>query len=325
MYLLKFTDCVISKGRNYSLIIDLNRNYHIKFSNSAIEYLETILNLPYDKSSIDNSFKELIDFLLESEILFLAESPDNFPEINFKDWDYYSHITNAIVNCKPTLYAKVFEILEDLLCYNLIIDFQLDDSNIEDYLHILEKSLHNKTFDGIDLYIDLRRPINQSELDFLLNYINNNPVVYNIFLINNQFEKIHYRNNAETRVIKSIIKSYHPSNKIHINPNLNTYIESFKHNVYFNRKLFIGPLGEVKSSQESAFVFKTIDSNTSSKEILDVVASREFKKKWFITKDRIINCIECPYKRICVDSDQLVSVKKNLFERTEKCEYEFQI
>lgn len=325
MYLLKFTDCIISKGKDYSLIIDLNRNYYLKFSNTAIEYLETLLNQPYDESSIHDSFKVLINLLIESEILFLTESPDNFPEINFNNWDYYSHITHAVIECKPQLYRKVFEVLGELLCYNFIINYRIKNSEIESFFEGIELCLNDKTFDGVDIYIEVTSKPNSEEINFLLNFINKNPTVYNIFISNSEIEEVHYSNHAQTRFIKSITDSYFPLNKIHLNPNLYTYSESFRHNVYFNRKLYIGKEGQIKNSPDSDLIFGYISDSSNSINVLEIVQTKEFHEKWKITKDKIINCIGCPYNRICVDSDPLIKTAKNQYQRTEKCMYESQI
>lgn len=319
MYLLKFADCIFEKGTNDGLIIDLNRNYFIKISIDSIIYLESIIGKKLERKTLTQKQTSLIDFLLESEILFLNKNPENFPQIDLNTWDYYSLITNAHIESHTSLYNKIFDLLEKTNTYNVRIDYNITNLTLIRFIEELTTSLNNRTFDGIDLYLSIDRELTVKNSKLLLNLANNYPFIYNVFIKSTKANKIYYESYDKIRTIKTI--SFE-ENEIYFNPNIYSYSESYEHNIYFNRKLYVGPSGELKNGKFETFVFTSLNENSDINEILQLIESSNFQYKWKIKKNQIVNCKKCIYSRICIDSNTLIETNKNSYERTKKCKYE---
>jgi len=119
MRIKKFTNCQLVKGYNRSLIYDLQRKKLHFIPNDLYDVLEehegkTIeeIKTAY-QHKFDSIIDEYFDFLLKNEIVFLTDTPDWFPELNFQ-FDSPFEISNAIIDRNSTSSYSLFQTLDKL-------------------------------------------------------------------------------------------------------------------------------------------------------------------------------------------------------------------
>ena len=268
------------------------------------------------------SKNNFVNFLIESNILFLVgeESSTSFIPLS-KYWLEPSIIDNAVVKCVPDLYKKTFELLEDLLCYNItIIVSEMDLIDLPNFLRFLNKSLQNKIFQSINLYLSEKYLSKMKKM--IAQFMNDTPNVQQLFFLKNNktFEicksYMNYR-----QAIASTSDAISTKNKIFFNPTIYFYLDTINNNTTYNKRIFIGKNGELKNNEYDTEIYGNI-KNLAFKEINDIIKSRSFQKKWKINKDKVEICKDCEYRYICEDLTPIVKGKGNKWHRSEKCDYE---
>jgi radical SAM protein with 4Fe4S-binding SPASM domain len=93
--------------------------------------------------------------------------------------------------------------------------------------------------------------------------------------------------------------------------------ESLAFNNYFNKKVVINEVGEIKNyyNQKSSF------GNILNDNLKDVLQSSKFKKLWYVSKDQIIQCKNCEFKYSCVD-DRIPKYKNKYYDFETPCNYD---
>jgi SPASM domain peptide maturase of grasp-with-spasm system len=316
MLLKKFEDCLFVHGFTNSLIVDLGRSFFLEVDKLALKEIESRIDQSYSQGN------RFIDFLIESEVLFLIseESSKNFVSMS-RYWSEPSYIENSIVKCSPHLYDNVFDVLENLLCYNVTIYVGNKDLiDLANFFVFLKKNIHNRIFHNINLYLEEKYLPEMKKV--VCQFMNETPNVQQLYFIKNKkaFEicksSIDYRKAVATN--SSIIPF---RNKVYFNPSIYFYLDSLNYNTNYNKKLFIREDGELKNSEYDDEIYGNI-SDLSINEVKAIVESRSFQKKWKINKDKIEICKVCEYRYICEDFTPIFMGSGRSWHRSEKCDYD---
>ena len=84
--------------------------------------------------------------------------------------------------------------------------------------------------------------------------------------------------------------------------NITLFSESQLHHTYFNRKLYIGPNGEIKNAPECEDSFGCIQDLNSAEQLKEIIHTPEFQKYWFVHKEILDVCKDCEFRHMCVDN-----------------------
>ncbi len=316
---MQFSNCVPVKGYNRTAIYDLQRYRYILTSN----FFSDLLSKSKNKLSIDNiesDLKNYLDELVEDEwgMLIDKKAASIFSDFDLQ-WDHYSTVTNSQIdfynntNDISNFFEVIIPQLEKLICKHLQINFlepfsypeildflyRFDDTNMESVI------IHTP-------YVSIT--IEESQRLFEIQPRLSSIVMYNSpkNLINYNVEvKLFYTEEDISVRNKTIIYSQYFA------LNISAFTESQKYNTYFNRKLCIDAVGNIKNSPEHERSFGNIKNIT----LKDAINSKGFKDFWFIHKDMIDVCKDCEFRHMCVDASIPIRRKDNSWYRSTECNY----
>jgi len=321
-----FTNCLIVKGINRSLIIDLQRDSFTTIPDT----LQEVIELFQSKKSIGDVYsifgienKEVIDeyltFLIDSDYGFVT----NFDEFDlFVDMDFNFQIPAVVTNCIVEISSqntlkldKFVNELEKINCKNIQLIFY-QDLDLEDFISIL-KLVNRNSFQSIELVLKFS--------NLLLNF------VAKISLYNNKISNIIFHSSDldyKNEVVSNILVSYVNNkivncdncgiiNKYYFNCNKNKVLESINHNSCLNKKISIDKEGNIKNCPSMSESYGNI-KNTTLEEALN---HPNFKKYWNINKDQIEVCKDCEFRHICTDCRAYIEDPENIYSKPLKCGY----
>ncbi|WP_396192325.1 grasp-with-spasm system SPASM domain peptide maturase [Flavobacterium sp.] len=321
-----FTNCLIVKGINRSLIIDMQRDSFTTIPDT----LQEVIELFQSKKSIGDVYsffgienKEVIDeyltFLIDSDYGFIT----NFDEFDlFVDMDFNFQIPAVVTNCIVEISSqniskldKLVSELEKLNCKNIQLIFY-QDLDLEVFISIL-KLINRNNFQSIELVLKFS--------NVFLNF------VHTISSYNNKISNVIFHSsglNYKNEIVSNILVSYISNeivncdncgiiNKYYFNCNKNKVLESLNHNSCLNRKISIDKDGNIKNCPSMPQSFGNIKDTT----LEEALNHPDFKKYWNITKDQIDVCKDCEFRHICTDCRAYVEEPNNQYSKPLKCGY----
>lgn len=325
-YLKIFTNCILTKGYNRSLILDLQRENFIAIPATMLDVIKLFLN----KNSIEkvielygeenkDTIAEYIAFLLENDFAFIAESNefDLFIEMDLT-FELPYNVTNCIIELSEKNLQnlnKIVNALEKLNCrYVQFVSYESLDP--EDLKFILELT-NNTNFKSIELMLkytyNFVAIINEIEK-------NNGRVTELIFHSAKEKKKLINKTNLLIDFIDYEIKNFKNCGKIeskYFNINKNKVLESLNHNTCLNRKISIDKDGNIKNCPSMAESFGNIKDTT----LEEALNKPGFKKYWNINKDQIEVCKDCEFRHICTDCRAYIEDPENQYSKPLKCGY----
>lgn len=273
--------------------------------------MESIIKVKGYKRDVEmNLIQKKYNFLDTKELLL------NKNESNQKLFITPSLITNAIINLNINTFFdeknKIFENLESLLCKHLVIQFD-EKMTISNFQSLIES-------------------INQYNIHECLIISEYSEDMYtdefaDIALSSNRYNAIIFYNSPFKKNLENLIFYVKEINVIsekkqnEFVPNFNLYLESLNHNSYFNRKLYIGPNGEIKNAPESEEIFGYIQKLKEKNSFTNIIESAKFQKFWNINKDLIDVCRECEFRYMCVDNRTPLQREDGGWYHEEECNY----
>lgn len=315
-----FECCIAVKGAKKGIIMDLQRGDIFSVSNAILDLLEeysnkSVYQLLKDYRHQKKVLKKYIQFFYENELIFITEDLSRFPKINTKTEKPFV-IDTVVLEIDDLQKFKQKFIKEDLNsigCKNLV--------------------LISKTFcvDNLKIVLAL---IEKSKVELVSAFL---PFVYglsqikNIAKSNRRFRNITFYNAKEDlgsakdvypkcfytkKDLKTILsKNIQDTNSFAIN--IDAYLESLNYNLFYNRRVYIDNMGNIKHnfSQLSSF------GNIKVSPILDIVSQNNFKRLTRITKDQIEVCKDCEYRYCCPDN-RIPIVKDKIIHHNTTCNYD---
>ncbi|WP_103072568.1 grasp-with-spasm system SPASM domain peptide maturase [Aquimarina sediminis] len=317
-YITLYSNCIPVKGQSKSAIYDLQRSRVIDVPNDLYDFTQFFdthnISELYNLGGAENyeAVYEYIQFLIDEEVAFLVDKDQQklFPKLDII-WDYASEITNMILEISEVTFPilnKIFNAVISLGCEHLYIRVEEEESIevIQTVLHLLEASpIYSIVF-------EVRLGDNQDIKSFEA-LIDNNKRVDTLFLLTNEIKKT---NSKKIMISKS--EDFIFRKECFFRVNIPLFTEAQKHNVYFNRKLYIDNEGVIKNAPETKEAFGKI-TETSDEELYDIIKSPPFQKYWRINKDVITECKTCEYRYMCIDNRLPVLRENGAYSFETKC------
>jgi radical SAM protein with 4Fe4S-binding SPASM domain len=117
---------------------------------------------------------------------------------------------------------------------------------------------------------------------------------------------------------EDIIRNQHAMRPDRLQINLLLFSESQEHHTYFNRKLYIGPSGEIKNAPECKEVLGNINE---VRDLIKIISGKEFQRYWQVKKSNTDVCRHCEFMHMCVD--KRIPIRRNEKEwfHKKECDY----
>jgi hypothetical protein len=227
-----------------------------------------------------------------------------------------SNITNTIIvlsKFDEDIFDKTIYYLKNLLCKHVVIDlnFNLALKEFQTMLNVFEYyNIHSSIF-KIN-YAD------QFYSDEFAEILLNSNRYQSIILYESPFDK-----NLEDTIFyyKFKKRSKYSKSQAQFISNRLLFAESQLHNTYFNRKLYIGPEGEIKNAPECEDSFGLIQDIKSVEELKEIIARPEFQNYWFVHKELCDVCKACEFRHMCVDNRLPYQRSENEWYHKIECNY----
>jgi len=301
-----YSNCILTKGKNMSLISDvqLGKIYHI--NNDTYKVLTFLA-----KKSIEECYKhygkENKD-TIDSYLVFFNSIDIGFIDITiFKElsklslhWEAYSKITNMIIE-----YSHMIDY--SCLLSNLESNFNIDAIELRFYKNIslIDFSSLISLFDTTKIQsieIILQYSFYEENHDILETLVKQYPRISKIYFSGSKEDEEIKIFDDSVKVIflkKSITSCYScgvvsPKN---FRSNIQLFSESKNHNSCLNKKISIDSEGNIRNCPSMLQSFGNIKDTT----LEDALNHKDFKKYWNLTKDKIEVCKDCEFRYICTD------------------------
>lgn len=301
-----FTNCIVVRGVNRSLLIDLQRD-----SFEAIpDTLHDVIELFQEKKSIEDVYllygienKEVIDeyvsYLIDNEFGVITDFDefDLYIEMNYK-FDFPSQVTNCIIEISEvttSLFENIIEIVENVNIKNIQMIFY-DEVELNLFTKLLTCA-NSEKFDSVEIVIKFSTEF----YNFIPNLTQYNQRIVNLIFHSSEIEYInktkneilisHIKNNIRDCSYCGVINSYY------FNVNQDKVLESLNHNSCLNKKISIDKDGNIKNCPSMPQSFGNIKDTT----LEEALNHPDFKKYWNVNKDMIAVCKDCEFRHICTD------------------------
>lgn len=303
-YFLVFTNCVVIRGVNRGMILDIHKNFYLTIPDSMCDVIENLKS----KQSVEQLYKifgeenksvidEYISFLETNDFGSYINSGefDSFIEMDF-GFEFPSIISNCVIEISKTTkneMPSILKKLDDLHCkYVQLVAY--DYLPIKTLTTILD---YTREFDlSIELVVKDSKQKNKKIYDYCLKYNVSSLIFHssekNYEIIENEKILVTYLSSKVTSFI------YCGSiNRFYFNINKNKALESINHNSCLHKKISIDKDGNIKNCPAMPQSFGNIKDTT----LEEALNHPDFKKYWNITKDMIQVCKDCEFRHICTD------------------------
>jgi SPASM domain peptide maturase of grasp-with-spasm system len=325
-FLSLFACCILVKGAKRSLIVDTQRNSYYLVPNTLLELFNETNALEVGK--LHNEYnddldvlKQYMNFLLDNELVFWTDNPENFPKLEMK-FESPERITNAIIDVGENTtidFAAVSEQLDTLKCKSLQlrINFPATLKYVKYMLSIFNTSVL-RTIDVFVKYSELEW--DDSSKTGLAEEFSRLSILY---LYGSRWDKITKNRKYNFTVIhlKAVLEFPRCCGVVHPDyfaKNLEHVVESNEFNSCLNKKISIDHNGNIKNCPSMSRSF----GNIANISLADVVIMEEFRKLWNINKNQISTCKDCEFRHVCTDCRAYLEEPDNIFSKPLKCGYD---
>lgn len=325
-YLIFLPVCILTKGYERSVILDLQRAILDFVPNDLYEIF-----INHNKKKVDDILQnydtqekeivmEYIDFLVKNEYAILGTQHDaeHISELSLK-YNFGGKITNCVCEYSEFLFKNIQSILN-------IVDKQLGCSaiqiicketiNISEFSEFLQKFKDITFLNHLEVILPYSHEYNEKNISSLLW---KNLIINKLTLYSAPFDKvkdlkhtfvIYLRENLKNNKCGIVDKSYLTQNIYHVT-------EAIHHNTCLHKKLFIDKDGNIKNCPFSEQIF----GNILSDDIEKIIQTASFTQLWNITKDEIKVCKDCEFRYICTDCRVFTKNKNDIYSQPANCHY----
>lgn len=322
-----FSNCINVKGAERSIIYDLQRNDFSYIPNSLNDIFEdfegkTIKDV-VDAFGNDNeqTVIEYFDFLLKKEYIFFSNlTKINFPKIAF-DWQSPFNISNLIIDVSINNFNvldKLLSEIENIGCEALSLRFL----NQFDFINFFDKTIHklkNSRVRTVEFFLPYFESFNSIFFDEISV---KNQRIFGWHIFNSTHEKIEFLKESKIAIFfhKVAINDSlgNIPDKSNFLVNIELFVEARKHNVFYNRKVYIDENGDIHNSPNT----KTNFGNINLMSIKDIIDKKSFQKYWKINKDITEVCCDCEYRYMCSSSNNPIKKGKKMWIDNKECKYD---
>ena len=324
-----FESCKVIKGFKKSIILDFQRNKIFNVPNSFKYFIDktnkTSLNELYEKYGSESKaiLDEYVNFIEENELgAFLSkEEKKSFPVLD-TSWFMHSHITNCCIEISK-IDSEFLNRLENIfiLCNIQSVLFKFEMFDNDQILSLLEfinisvlKECEIIFFSPLGLNKKVISDIAFQSLKINRFYIYGSK---KNLIVNSKTYDTYYINQSYDTLREKSLVNFYP----HIDFKFNNYTESQKHNLHFNRKLYINSEGEIKNAFELDEKYGNINALKNPNDLHEIINNETFKKYWDVTKNDTLVCKDCEFRYICIDNRVPIKLNDNTWYYKKECAY----
>ncbi len=317
----KFYECCrIVKGINRAIVYDLQRSNIYYMPNSLVDIFlayqnKTIDSLFNDYSSEKEPLEEYYNYLLDNEIIFITNEPESFPPLNigFKKPHKLDFLFIEIDNLQDFKIKFLQKSIDRIGINEIVI---INKNNSIENLNSVLNSLINSRVKSIIFITSFSEGLIRKILSLKIKHKR----LKRIFFYNTPKKKfnniqdndINYSINSLTELLTRKIEKIGD-----FVMNKDAYLESLNYNLYFNRRIYINNLGNVKPSYTQNKFYGNIENES----IEDIILKDGFQDLWKITKDQIEVCKDCEYRYMCPDNRVPIKLKNKRYYHKTVCNY----
>jgi SPASM domain peptide maturase of grasp-with-spasm system len=316
-FLNLFSFCKVIQGKENAILCDFQKKNLKYIPYSMVEVITMLSKHQYAEvetffSDQKNVFKSYINLLLREKFAFFSDVREEFTPIS-DIWESPQTINNAIIEYNYQHYKiiKLIKQLDNLNCQFLEIRFlSYDEKCLKEIEEILQfcddlvlrsiriylPFINHKV--SLQIYHQLKK---FKKLEVTVFYGSNKTKIqynkHNILFTTKTMEYIRKKNFDDTDLI--IDFEY--------------YRESLKYNPYYNKKISVDYLGNIKNCIKNRAVFGNLNKN-SIEQILNETDIKEF---WNINPNMIVHLKNDELRYNKLISNDLNKISENLYEIVE--------
>lgn len=279
------------KGYNRSLLVDLQKGKPYFVPNDLVDYLEEI-----PETEID----EYEAFVTENDLGIVID-PELGACLSPMEFNYYpdSKINNAILELDENSswnIASVFNQLDELGTQFLEVRF-LDYAALLKNLHTIQECARETTIESVQILI----PFHENLKHFLDSQLHERFFRLSTIVVYNASKGFELKSNAYNLIFtnqKSV--SHENCGNISMDSftvNTQTYVRNRNYNSCLAHKISVDKDGLIRNCPSLEPPYGYVDSTR----LRDLVARKEFRSKWKLTKDKLLVCSVCEFRWICND------------------------
>jgi len=301
-YFVVHADCIPVKGYKRSCLYDLTRKKYYFIPNSLCEIIKDyngqLISKIFEDFNNNPILNEYFTFLIEKEVIHQSGEweLESFLPIDLK-WKHPSRISTTVIDVgRATNFniVKLRSALDSLGVKHLQIRKIEGDT---DFINQLLSGLLNTRLKSIELILPFAD--NYLEETKRLKRINSK-ILLVYFYASHTFKTVKEANLPMIILTKDSVQMLHiekSPNPKYFAVNIQLFVESQKHNTFYNRKIFIDKDGQLKNSFFGNTTFGHIDSIDTCA----IIETPQFQEFWFVEKDKTAVCKDCEFRFMCTD------------------------
>jgi SPASM domain peptide maturase of grasp-with-spasm system len=273
-------------GKSRSAIYDLQKGCIVFIPNILFQIIQDLSVNPLQDVRFQYApnqpelFDNYINFLIKKDLGFKTKTPKSFPELDL-NFDAPTDIYSAIIESDFREYDinPVMTSLDELLCRHIELRLNVNDLEKEELICFFQ-NINTKSFRSIIVLIEYRPEL------WYENWAKE------IFEACQKIEKIVITNSVikfnTDDYPKQIMFSTQSIEEVSLYKkryiiNLNYFSEAQRFNPFYNRKVCIDFMGNIKNDLRQTYSF----GNISSDSIVQVNKKQEFRELWNASPDTI--------------------------------------
>ncbi|MNU93368.1 hypothetical protein D3C71_833100 [compost metagenome] len=279
------------KGYNRSLLVDLQKGEPHFVPNDLIDYLEQIPETEmeeYEAFIIENELGIVID--QELGVCLSPLALNDYPD---------SKINNAILELDEHSswdIASVLNQLDELGTQFLEVRF-LDEASLLKNLSVIQEYTCETTIESVQILL----PFNENLKHFLDSKLEERFFRLSTIVVYNASKGFELKTN-DYNLIFTRQKSVSHENCGNISMdsftvNTQTYVRNRNYNSCLAHKVSVDKDGLIRNCPSLEPTYGYVDSTRFQ----ELVARKEFRSKWKLTKDKLLVCSVCEFRWICND------------------------
>jgi SPASM domain peptide maturase of grasp-with-spasm system len=313
-YLNIYAFCKVITGEGNSIICDFQKKNLKYIPDTLVEIIKQLQENEYEtiKNEYSNQqrvFKSYIDFLIKNKFAFFSDYRGEFAAIENR-FETPEIINNAVIEYDFKNYdlISLLKELDGLFCkYIEIRLLSFDLKQIDDLVAVFESS-NTSGFRSFKIFIPFN---NMLESKMIYQKLKKYKKIYKIVFYNALNKRLDIRSQNLQYIKNSIedirTRNFHDKNLI---VDLNYFFEAQEKNPYYNKKVTIDYLGNIKNCIKNKAFF----GNLAIDNLSNIIQQSDFQEFWNVSHDQIIDIKnnELRYNRLI--SNDLNKVSNNLYE-----------
>jgi SPASM domain peptide maturase of grasp-with-spasm system len=330
MYLLFFSNLIITKGITRSVILDLQNEQFEIIPNSLADFVLQFNKT--EKQIIYQSFPEDVKSIVDDYLEWLEkkgfitwiqdiDALQYFSELKIQ-WDGPNQLTNIIVDIgTPELLWD--KIIQQVGAYRIpFLQMRFFRSTSIEEIHDLLIQTEQTPLKGIEIMLQYYDDLNLEQLKLLLTKFLR---VYQVIIYaspeNQEVTDLFEHIKPNIFFLKSKITSAQHCGVVdsfQFRSNMSLYMEGNFFNTCLNRKISVDEYGNIKNCPSMPDSY----GNISNTELDAVLHNDKFKRLWNINKDQISICKTCEFRMICTDCRAYTRNPEDIYSKPLKCGYD---